>query len=187
MKTISISGQKRETAGKSAMLQMRNQGFVPCELYGPQGNSSFYVFYADLKDLVYTPETYKVELNLEDASFNAIVKEIQFHPLNDSILHMDFHAIEPGKEIKVALPILFTGNAVGVREGGKLIKKIRKLNVKGLAKDMPASIEVDISNLGLGKSIRVKDVKNQHFSIINSPNLPLATVEVPRGMRGKEN
>jgi large subunit ribosomal protein L25 len=185
MKTISISGLKREPKSKSALQQLRSEGFVPCELYGPNGNTSFSVFYSDFKDLVYTPETYKVFLDIEGEQAEAIMKEIQFHPLNDSILHVDFHAISDEQEIKVNLPIHFTGNAAGVREGGKLVKSLRKLTIKGLAKDVPAAIEVDVTNLGLGKSIRVKDIES-NLNIINSPNLPLATVEIPRGLRGKE-
>jgi large subunit ribosomal protein L25 len=186
MKTISISGQKRDTTGsKSALRALRSEGFVPCELYGPNGNTSFTVFYADLKDLVYTAETYKVNIDIEGEAAEAIMKEIQFDPLNESILHIDFHAIEGNQEIKVNLPVKFSGTATGVREGGKLIKKLRKLTVKGIAKDMPDAIEVDISQLGLGKSIRVKDISTT-LEVVNSPNLPLATVEVPRGLRGKE-
>jgi large subunit ribosomal protein L25 len=126
-----------------------------------------------------------VFLDIEGEQAEAIMKEIQFHPLNDAILHIDFHAINDEQEIKVNLPIHFMGTATGVREGGKLVKSLRKVTIKGLAKDVPAAVEVDVTNLGLGKSIRVKDIQT-NLNIMNSPNLPIATVEVPRGLRGKE-
>ncbi|MGZ5243928.1 MAG: 50S ribosomal protein L25/general stress protein Ctc [Bacteroidia bacterium] len=185
MRSISINGQKKEGAGKAANNQIRNSGFVPCNLYGKNGNINFTMWNTDFKELIYTPETFRVELNIDGEQYSAIMKEVQFHPLSDAIMHVDFHEIDENKPVKLALPIRFTGNAAGVREGGKFVKKLRSLKVKGLVKDMPDAIEVDISNMGLGKSIKVRDIEAAGIEIMNAGPNPVATVEVPRGLKGK--
>ncbi|RYD82484.1 MAG: 50S ribosomal protein L25/general stress protein Ctc [Sphingobacteriales bacterium] len=185
MKSISIFGQRKEGQGKAANNELRNTGFVPCNLYGKSGNVNFTIFSTDFKELVYTPDVFRVELNIDGEQYNAIMKEVQFHPLSDQITHVDFHEIDEEKAIKVELPIRFTGNAAGVREGGKLVKKLRSLKVKGLVRDLPDAIEVDISSLGLGKSIKVRDIDAKGIEITNAGPNPVATVEVPRGLKGK--
>jgi large subunit ribosomal protein L25 len=185
MKSIKIHGQKREGSGKAANNELRNTGFVPCNLYGKSGNINFTIFSTDFKELVYTPDTYRVELNIAGEQYSAVMKEVQFHPLSDQITHVDFHEIDENKPVKLELPIRFTGNAAGVREGGKFVKKLRSLKVKGLIKDMPDAIEVDISNLVLGKSIKVRDIDTKGIEIMNAGPNPVATVEVPRGLKGK--
>jgi large subunit ribosomal protein L25 len=186
MKSISINGQKREGTGKTIAGQLRATGYVPCELYGKTGNINFKVFVNDFKPLVYTPDKFRVNLDIDGQKFDAIMKEVQFHPLSDEILHVDFHEIREDKIIKVDLPIKLTGTAAGVREGGKLTKKLRTLKVKGFPKDMPDVIEVDVTSLGMGKSIKVKDINAGGLEIMNAPTLPVASVEVPRGLKGKE-
>lgn len=185
MKSFSLQGSKREQLSKSANNRLRAAGFIPCELYGAQGNIHFQVFKGDIKNLVYTPDTFKVDLEVDGKNYEAIVKELQFHPLSDEITHIDFHVLPSDKPIKVDLPIRYIGTAEGVRAGGKLVKKMRSLRVKGLAGNLPDAIEVDITNVGLGKSLKVAEVQAGNYEITNAPNLPLATVEVPRGMRGK--
>jgi large subunit ribosomal protein L25 len=186
MKSISIEGQRREDLSKSGNYTLRSEGYVPCELYGKGGNIHFTVFSADFKNLVYSPETYSVALNIDGEQYTAIMKEVQFHPLSDEILHVDFHEITNDSVIKVELPIRYQGVAVGVREGGKLIKKLRTLKVKGLAKDMPDAIEIDVTSLTMGKSVKVRDIEAQGVEVMNAGATPVATVEVPRSMRGKD-
>jgi large subunit ribosomal protein L25 len=187
MKAISIEGQRRENQGKSANYELRSAGYVPCELYGKNGNIHFSVFSADFKDLVYSPETYRVDLNVDGEQYSAIMKEVQFHPLSDEILHVDFHEITDDSTIKIELPIRFLGVAAGVREGGKLIKKLRSLKVKGLAKDMPDAIEIDVTSLTMGKSVKVRDIKaTLGLEVMNAETTPVASVEVPRAMKGKD-
>lgn len=186
MKSISIEGQRREDLSKSSNNTLRSTGYVPCELYGKGGNIHFTVFSADFKNLVYSPETYRVELNIDGEQYAAIMKEVQFHPLSDEILHVDFHEITDDSTIKIELPIRFQGVAAGVREGGKLIKKLRSLKVKGLAKDMPDAIEIDVTNLTMGKSVKVREIEAGGLEILNAGATPVATVDVPRAMRGKE-
>jgi len=186
MKSISISGHKREGTGKSIAGQLRSEGWVPCELYGQAGNIHFNVFVNDFKPLVYSPETFRVNLDIDGHKVEAIMKEVQFHPLSDEILHVDFHEIDENKLIKLELPLKFMGVATGVREGGKLIKKLRNLKVKGFPKDMPDAIEVDVTSLGLGKSVKVRDIDPGKLEILNALSIPVATVDVPRGLKGKE-
>lgn len=188
MKTFSISGQRREKLGKTSASHYRNEGYVPCELYGQNGNIHFSVYISDFQELVYTPDTYRVQLNIDGEQYDTVMKEIQFHPLSDVITHVDFYQIDENKPMKLELPIRFIGTAAGAREGGKFVKKLRSLKVKGFAKDMPDAIEIDIADLGLGKSIKVRDIVPANgVEIINAPAIPVATVEVPRGMRGKIN
>lgn len=186
MKTINLRGYKRTETGKTANSRIRKDGWVPCELYGGGENVHFTAFIADFKEIVYTPETYKVKLDVDGENFEAVIKEVQFHPLNEDILHVDFMRVQDEKMIKLKLPIRYTGVSIGVREGGKLIKKLRHLNVKGFPKDMPDAIEVDITNVGLGKSVRVSDVVVTKLEILNALANPIATVDVPRGLKGKE-
>ena len=186
MKSIGLKGYLRTDTGKVANNRIRKDGWVPCELYGNGENVHFAAFIADFKNLVYTPNTYKVDLDIEGTNYEAIIKDVQYNPLNENIIHVDFVRVQDEKPMKVKLPIHYTGNSIGVREGGKLVKKLRHLSVKGFAKDMPAAIEVDITNVGLGKSIRVSDVKAGNLEIMNAPAIPIASVSVPRGLKDAE-
>ncbi|MGE9515873.1 MAG: 50S ribosomal protein L25/general stress protein Ctc [Solitalea-like symbiont of Tyrophagus putrescentiae] len=168
MKSINLKGDTRPT-GKKATKQLRYKGYIPCVLYGSgeQDNIHFSVFRNDVRNIVYTRESQFVDIEVDNKTVRAIVKEIQFHPVNELILHMDFLAINENKPITVNLPIDLVGNAPGVMIGGKLNQKLRSLKVKALPKDMPDSIQVDINELELGKNIRVRDVKLDKVEIIN--------------------
>lgn len=185
MKSISITGYKRANVGKSATKQLRDQGFVPCELYGKDGNVHFTIFSTDFKELIYTPETFKIDLTIDGDKYQAITQDVQFHPLSDEILHADFLQVAEDQPVTIKLPLRFTGNSVGVKAGGKFVKKLRNLKVKGMLQDMPDAIEVDITDVDLGKSIKVRDITVQNLEIINAAPIPVATVEVPRGLKGK--
>jgi len=185
MKTLSLSGSKRELLGRSALNSLRGEGYIPCELYGKSGNLHFSIFVSDLKPLVYSPDTFKVNLSIDGEAYEAVVKQIQFHPLSEEILHIDFFEVSDDQVIKIELPINFIGTAAGAREGGKFVKKIRKLKVKGTPANMPETIDVDISHLALGKSIKVKEVIVSNIEILNAMATPIASVEIPRGLRGK--
>ena len=185
MKSFNISGIKREETGKSSAAQHRNEGYIPCELYGKSGNVHFAVHINDLNQVVMTPETYRVHLDVDGTTYQTIMKEVQFHPLSDQVTHADFFEIDESKPVKLKLPINFIGTAAGAREGGKFVKKLRALSVKGLAKDMPDAIDLDVTELGLGKSLKVRDIKVSGIEVINPGAIPVATVEVPRGLKGK--
>jgi len=186
MKSISITGHTREGRGKSVAGRLRAEGYVPCELYGKSGNIHFQVFVNDFRHLVYSPDVNIIDLDIDGKHYQALKKEVQFHPVSEEILHVDFHEFDDSKQVKMELPIKFVGVASGVREGGKLVKKLRTLKVKGYPKDFPDAIEVDISALGLGKSIKVREVDGGKLEILNALSIPVATVEVPRDVKTKE-
>src|SRR5690606_38850964 len=151
MKSIAISGSLRENVGKRDAKELRYEGKVPAVLYGGEKQYHFAVSAADLKSLVYTPDVHFVDLDLDGQKFQAIVQEMQFHPLNDLIRHIDFLELNEKKEVTMQIPINLTGTSPGVRSGGKLVQKLRKLRVKALPVNMPQSIEVSLASLEVGK------------------------------------
>lgn len=185
MKTQEIIGFKRANLGKATVKALREDSQVPCVLYGGETQVHFSVPMILFKNLVYTPEAHIAELNIEGTIYRAILQDIQFHPVNEIILHADFLLLKDDKEVKIEIPIKLKGNAPGVQKGGKLIAKLRKVKIKSLPKNLPDSIEVDISGLDLGKSVRVGDIKTEGYTILNSPLVSIASVEVPRALRGK--
>jgi large subunit ribosomal protein L25 len=185
MKTLEIIGYKRANLGKKASNDLRLEGYAPCVLYGGKDQVHFYSPMILFKELLYTPNVYQVALNIEGEQYKAILQDAQFHPVNEVILHVDFLELQENKYVKMEVPIQFTGTAPGVQKGGKLIPKLRKLAIKALPADIPDYITVDISNLDLGKSIKTSEVQADKYTILSSPNTPIATVEVPRALRGK--
>ncbi len=186
MKTLEIIGYKRANLGKKASHDLRLEGYAPCVLYGGKDQVHFYSPMILFKELLYTPNVYQVNLNIEGDQYSAILQDAQFHPVNETILHVDFLELSEDKPIKMEVPVRFTGVAPGVQKGGKLISKLRKVQIKAKPANIPDYIDVDISNLELGKSIKVGELKPEAYVLLNSPNTPIATVEVPRALRGKE-
>jgi large subunit ribosomal protein L25 len=181
MKSIAMFGYLRDGVGKSSTKVIRNEGKVPCVLYGGGRESvNFSMYSADFKQLVYTPNTYKVKLDIDGKEYRAILKDMQFHPVNDSILHADFQEIDETKEVIIGVPVKLVGNSVGVRAGGKLAVKQNKLKVKALPKNLPDFIEVNIDALEIGKAIKVGEVKVQNMVLLDSPNNPVVTVKTTR-------
>jgi large subunit ribosomal protein L25 len=185
MKTQEIIGFKRANLGKATVKALREDSQVPCVLYGGETQIHFSVPMILFKNLVYTPDTHIAELNIEGSIYRAILQDIQFHPVNEIILHADFLLLKDDKEVKLEIPVKLVGNAPGVQKGGKLISKLRKVKIKSIPKNLPDYIEVDISGLDLGKSVRVGDIKTEGFAILNNPLVSIASVEVPRALRGK--
>lgn len=181
MKSVSLSGSLRENVGRKDATSLRNQELVPCVLYGGEKQYHFYVVVNDVKKVIYTPEVYKVELDLNGEKHFGIIQEIQFHPVNDKILHIDFLEMFDNKEMKVGLPIRMNGSAIGVRNGGKLNINFRKLTVKGFPPKFPDSIEVDITNLRIGQKIRVKDVNTGNLVIVENPEAVICSIKTARG------
>lgn len=186
MKTLEIIGFKRANLGKTESKRLREESNVPCVLYGGAEQVHFHTPMYLFKDLVYTGDVHKVKLTVDGKSYECILQDIQFHPVNDMILHADFLQLIPGKEVRMDIPLAFEGQAPGVLKGGKLIQKLKKLSVKALPENLPDYIKVDVSNLDLNKSIKVGDVKEEKFTIINSKNIPIASVEVPRSLKVTE-
>ena len=183
MQTIEIIGYKRANLGKKEAKRLRREANAPCVLYGGQEQVHFYTPMALLRDLIYTPDTYFAHLTIEGTAYQCILQAIQFHPVSEMILHVDFLQIFADKKVKMQIPTMLTGTAPGVIQGGSLAKKLRKLPVLAYPKDMPAHIQVDVAALELGQMVRVRDIKAEHYTILASPSIPVASVEIPRALR----
>ncbi len=185
MNTISLSGLPRADVGKRGSMLLRQEGKIPCVLYGNQGQVHFWAYGYDVNQILSTEETFKINITIEGKTYESILQESQIHPVNNSIVHADFLMLEADKPVKVAVRLEYVGSSPGVRVGGKFTTRVRKLKIKALPANLPSSIKVDISELELGKSIRVKEVIAEGFTILESPNNPICSIVVPRSMRGK--
>jgi large subunit ribosomal protein L25 len=185
MKTVEIIGYKRANLGKKESNDLRAEGSVPCVMYGGKEQVHFSAPMILFRDLVYTPDAHMVNLNIEGTIYRCILKDIQFHPVSETILHADFLQVFEDKPVKMDIPVRMEGTSPGVIGGGKLNIKNRKLTVKATPDSLPDYIPVDISKLALGKSIKVGELKAEGYEILTSPNVSIATVEIPRALRGK--
>jgi large subunit ribosomal protein L25 len=183
MEVIEILGYKRANLGKAESKKLRMDAYVPGVLYGGAEQVHFYVPMVFLRDLVYTPKAHFVALNIEGSIYRSILQEIQFHPVSEMILHVDFLQIFDGKKIKMEIPTAFIGKAIGVAKGGVLSKKQRKLVVSAYPKDMPSVVNVEVSDLDLGNITRVHQIPTQNYTILALPNAPVASIEIPRALR----
>jgi len=184
MKTLEIIGYKRANLGKSEAKRLRAEGNVPCVLYGGDAQVHFYAPMILFRDLVYTDEAHFVHLNIEGEEYEAIMQDIQFHPVSEVILHVDFLQLFKGKLIKMDIPVHFEGTSIGAEKGGTLIKKRRYLKIQSLPKDMPEYVTVDITALDFGKAVKVGDITEENFNILDSKIASVAVVEMPRALRG---
>ncbi len=182
MKSIKINGSKRESVGKSSAKVLRNAGKVPCVVYGGEKPVHFSADEISFSKLVYTPNAHTVAISLDGKSeINAIIQDIQFHPVSDKILHIDFLQLFEGKEVTMTVPVKYEGNAPGVRnEGGILSKNKRKLSVRALPKDLPDYIKADISNLNLNDKITISDVSDDSFKFLHPDNMVVCQVKMSR-------
>lgn len=186
MKSVSISGLPRVNVGKTDAKELRNQGRVPCVLYGGTKQVHFSSLEKDFGPLVYTPEAHLVELELEGGKVNAILKEIQFHKLSERILHVDFLEIVAGKPVVVNLPVKIEGNSVGVKAGGKLIKKVRLLKVKALPEKLPENLTLNITTMEIGGSIKVGDLKVDGLTFLDPASVTIVAVKITRAAAAEE-
>ena len=180
MKSIEIKSKNRENTGKSNTNLLRREGNVPCVLYGGNEVVHFSAKEIGFKDLVYTAAAHTVVLDFGDKKVNAILQDIQFHPVSEIILHADFLELDDNKKVKMEIPVKAIGNSPGVQQGGKILMRIRKLSVMAYPKNMPSFVEVDISELELGKSVKVEELLNDQYDILNSPLVSVVSVNVPR-------
>ncbi|RBQ04640.1 50S ribosomal protein L25/general stress protein Ctc [Pedobacter miscanthi] len=186
MKTIAISGSPRENVGKRDAKELRYEGKVPAVLYGGKEQQHLAVVIADLRDVIYTPEVNFVEIDVNGVKTKAIVKDTQFHPLTDVLLHIDFLQLFDEKEIVMEIPVKLTGTSPGVKMGGKLIQKLRKLRVKALPADMPQNVEVSLEKLEVGSLFRVRDLKGDKYVITNTPEDTIVSVAMSRALKQAE-
>lgn len=187
MKEITVKGQKRTATGKKATRELRKQGYVPCNLYGEARDEngvpealSFACTAAELRKIVYTPHIYLVKLDIDGEQHTAIMKELQFHPVSDALQHIDFLEVREDKPILMGVPVKLNGLAQGVRDGGKLNLSIRKVNVKGKYSDIPETLDIDVTNLTIGKSVKVGDLKFDNLEMASSKELVVCTVKATR-------
>ncbi len=186
MKTFDLKGEVRDDFGKKAARAYRREGLIPCVVYGGNEgeNLNFVVKSSDVRNLVYTPEVFLVNLDLGEKKLMGIVKEIQFHPVKDNILHIDFLHVFEDKPVVIQIPVRLEGLAAGVRAGGKLSLDIRKLKVKALPANLPEELVVNVENLELGKSIQVEDLAFDNLEILNAKNAVVCRVQLTRAARG---
>ncbi len=186
MESIVIEGNVRTGVGKKAVKAIRREGLIPCELYGGSENVHFSTTKNAVKGIIYTPKFYQADIQVDGKSYKAIVKDIQFHPVTDEILHIDFLEMVPGMKIRTEVPVVTVGVAEGVKTGGKLMLNVRKLSVKATPENLLDKIEIDVSHLDLGQSFKVRDIKDTGMEIMNAGGIPIAAVEIPRVLRSEE-
>lgn len=182
MKSITIKGSKRESVGKVATKALRNAEKVPCVLYGGDKALHFSADETAFKNLVYTPNVYTAKIEFEGNKYNAILQDIQFHPVSDKILHIDFYQLFDDKMVTMAIPVQLVGTAPGIIRGGSLRFAMRKLNVRALPKDLPDFIDADVSKLDIGDKLYVTELKGKKYSILNPENTVVAQVRTSRNV-----
>lgn len=187
MKEISISGQKRENLGKKASKTLRKEGFVPCNLYGEKKDDkglpvalAFASSFSELRKLIYTPHIYVVRINIDGTDHTAVPKEIQFHPVTDAPLHVDFYEVNEQKPITIGIPVKLVGLAQGVRDGGRMNLSIRKIDVTAPYQIIPEHLDVDVTSLCIGKSIKVGQLSFEGLEIATSKDVVVCSVKMTR-------
>jgi len=186
MKTIEIKGSLRTDLGKKSSKQIRKADGVPCVIYGEGENIHFFAPELSFKNLVYTHEAHLVDLNIDGKIYKTILQDIQFHPVSDKMIHADFIKIFDDKPVAISVPVVVHGNSPGVMAGGKLGVKKRTLKVKGLPKNLPESVSVDISNLNIGESVRVGDLAIDNIEFLDMKRAIVVTVATSRGAKTAE-
>jgi len=180
MKTLAINVKERENVGKTNTRALRNQGNVPCVLYGGEKQVTFYAHENDFRKLVYTPDTFVVELDIDGTVTKAILQDIQFHPVTDKILHIDFLEVFDNKAITVSIPVNLNGTPIGVKNGGNLMFRRSKIITKGLVANLPNSIELNIEHLNIGMFTYIKDITVEGCELIAPGNSVVVGVKTAR-------
>ena len=186
MKSIDVRGTARTETGKKAARNLRKSDLIPCNLYGEKRENglpvaeNFTVSAAEVRNLIYTPDIHSVNLTIDGKEHKAIVKELQFHPVTDKLLHIDFYEITDKKPIVIAVPIKLNGLAEGVRAGGKLAASVRSLKVRAAYTQIPERLEIDVTNLGLGKTIKVADLSFEGLELVTPASVVVCQVKMTR-------
>lgn len=186
MKTITIEGQLRTDTGKKFTRSLRSQGLVPGVIYGGSQEVNFAAPVLAFRNLVYTPEFLLAQINVDGKSYRCILKDVQLNRVSDELAHLDFLELVEDKKVVATIPIHFSGTAAGVKGGGKLVTKMKTLKVKTFPKYLKEFINVDLTNLELNENIRVEDVKDPNYEILNSPRIPIASVVMTRQLKQEE-
>jgi large subunit ribosomal protein L25 len=180
MKSIEIKGSFRTELGKKSSKQIRKAGSVPCVIYGKEQNIHFHATELAFKNLIYTPEAHLVDLNIDNKLFKVVLKDVQYHPVSDKILHADFIEVFDDKPVVINIPIKVSGDSVGVIAGGKLNIKKRSLKVKGLPNDLPEHLNIDITNLKIHDSVKVGDMSFDKIELLDPKKLMVLTIATSR-------
>lgn len=186
MKTVQLSGSARTNVGKVDAKELRAKGHVPCVIYG--GNEQIH-FHADeraFKPVIYTPNAHIVEINLDGKVYKTVLQEAQYHRINDKLIHADFLQIVDGKPVTVNIPVKLVGQSEGVKKGGKLVLKLRKLKARGIAQELPDSIDLNIDKLDIGNSISVGDISIPGVTLLNAKNVSVVAVNTTRAAAAAE-
>lgn len=184
MEIVAVKGQVRTDVGKKASKAVRKEGRVPCVVYGTQDTLHFSIDPKEVKSLVYTPAFKLAEVELDGTTHKCIIRDIQFHPVTDEIVHIDFLALTDGQKVKVELPVGFKGVSPGMKLGGKLQQNLRRVKIKTTPEHLVDQLVLDVSHLELGQSVRVRDIKvGEGIEIMSPAGTPIATVEIPRALR----
>lgn len=185
MKSLTLQGTERTERGTTLANRMRRAGSIPCIIYGGSEVVHFHAPYNAFQKIVFNPDFFTVKITVNGKEYTTLVKEVQFHPVTDKITHIDFLELAENKKVTAEIPIKLHGQAAGVRAGGVLDQKMRKLKVKAFPKDLVEHIDINIETLELGKSIKVGDVKVSNAEILNVPYLPIVATYVPRAVEEK--
>ena len=186
MKTVSLSGSLRANVGKVDATAVRAKGHVPCVIYGAGEQIHFSSDIRDFKNIIFTPETNLVEVNVDGKKYKTVLQEAQYHKLNDKLIHADFLMVTDDKPVSVKLPVKAVGQSEGVKAGGKLTLKLRKLKVRGLISKLPESIDLNIDKLGIGKSISVGDINIDGITVLHPKNISVISVDTTRAVVAEE-
>src|SRR6478735_8562386 len=187
MKSITIEGQLRTEFGKGATRQLRSQELVPGVIYGGAKEINFVAPAKSLRSLLYTPEFQFAELKVDGQTYRCILKDLQFDKVSDELIHIDLLELVEDKKVVATIPLKYVGTANGVKEGGRLITKMKALKVKTYTRHLREQIEVNVESLEIGGNIRVEDVKDENYEILNSPRIPIASVVTTRALRQEES
>mgnify|MGYP000016116490 FL=1 len=192
MKEINVSGQKREDLGKKASKHLRKEGLVPCNLYGEQKEDgkpvalAFAAPMSELRKIVYTPHIYVINLNIDGEHHTAILKELQFHPVTDALLHVDFYAVNDQKPITIGIPVKLVGLAQGVRDGGRMNLSVRKINVTAPYQQIPEHLDIDVTKLKIGKSIKVGQLSFDGLTMATPKDVVVCSIKMTRSATTSE-
>jgi large subunit ribosomal protein L25 len=184
MKTIDLKAVKRQETGKKSTKELRRNGMIPCVLYGGEEAVHFTAPVNDFRHLVYTPEVYLVNLTIDNDDHKAIIKDLQFHPVTDEILHIDFLEVLENKPVEVGIPVKVTGFSKGVQAGGKLHLEMRRLKVYGFSRDLPNNLTIDVTKVGLGDSVKVRDLSFDNLELRDPKSAVVVSVKLTRVAKG---
>ncbi|MES2512945.1 MAG: 50S ribosomal protein L25/general stress protein Ctc [Bacteroidota bacterium] len=187
MKSVKLSGSPRANVGKVDAKAVREKGNVPCVIYGGKEQIHFEADIRAFKPVIFTPNAHIVEIDLDGKVYKTVLQEAQYHKINDKLIHADFLEIQEGKPVTANIPVVITGQSDGVKKGGKLVLKMRKLKARGIADKLPDTIEIDITKLDIGDSIAVGDINVKDTVLLNAKNVSVVSVTTTRAVAAEAN